>query len=547
MKRRREVEEEEEADVEDGKRARSTRAQRHRKVFPDEIELPKKPTPSKRRRASKPPEPENSVEHVDEEMQEPVNNGPDTTLEPRPSSEEDQEPVAPTPTKRRRGRPPKNATASAQANGKVSTPSKSRIKNIETPVKKIGLNGTDTPSRRNIADRSARRKSARALIDRVVTGGASDDEGGDDDLERQIYESSESDDEEEQGNETDEAVAATPSKTPRGRKKRATRKKSPTPPRDLPAHEMYFYQNKPGLTRTSNNTLASLDLLTHDEYFSLLREYKDPHAEDIEFLQGLHAESFPQWTFELAEDFSICLYGYGSKRPLLHRFAKHLFAQSEDKSLHKIVIVNGYVRTFSIREMLTTLGNAIDPTYKVTAGIPVAMVRDVLSLLKASGSTLTIVLNSVDALPLRKGGVQSILAQLASHPQIRLICSADTPDFALLWDSGLRSSFNFVFHDCTTFAPFSAEIEVVDEVHELLGRKARRVGGKDGVIFVLRSLPENAKNLFRLLVSEALITMEDDGVTTGESVGVEYRMLYNKAVEEFICSSEMAFRTLLKE
>jgi origin recognition complex subunit 2 len=33
----------------------------------------------------------------------------------------------------------------------------------------------------------------------------------------------------------------------------------------------------------------------------------------------------------------------------------------------------------------------------------------------------------------------------------------------------------------------------------------------------------------------------------GEEVAVEYRMLYNKAVEEFICSSEMAFRTLLKE
>ena len=78
---------------------------------------------------------------------------------------------------------------------------------------------------------------------------------------------------------------------------------------------------------------------------------------------------------------------------------------------------------------------------------------------------------------------------------------------------------------------------------------ARRVGGKDGVAFVLRSLPENAKNLFRLLVGEALVVMEDEdgGVPGGEGVGVEYRMLYNKAVEEFICSSEMAFRTLLKE
>jgi origin recognition complex subunit 2 len=29
--------------------------------------------------------------------------------------------------------------------------------------------------------------------------------------------------------------------------------------------------------------------------------------------------------------------------------------------------------------------------------------------------------------------------------------------------------------------------------------------------------------------------------------GVEYRTLYHKAVEEFVCSSEVNFRTLLKE
>jgi origin recognition complex subunit 2 len=37
------------------------------------------------------------------------------------------------------------------------------------------------------------------------------------------------------------------------------------------------------------------------------------------------------------------------------------------------------------------------------------------------------------------------------------------------------------------------------------------------------------------------------GAVGGQEVAVEYRMVYNKAVEEFICSSEMAFRTLLKE
>ena len=34
---------------------------------------------------------------------------------------------------------------------------------------------------------------------------------------------------------------------------------------------------------------------------------------------------------------------------------------------------------------------------------------------------------------------------------------------------------------------------------------------------------------------------------TEDASGIEYRILYQKAVEEFLCSSEMAFRTLLKE
>lgn len=331
------------------------------------------------------------------------------------------------------------------------------------------------------------------------------------------------------------------------------RKRSPTPPRDLPPHETYLYHNRPGRAKTSNNTLSSLELLTHEEYFSLLREYKDPHAQEVEFLQSLHAHSFPQWIFELAEGFSICLYGYGSKKSLLHQFAKEIFSKISDHEAEKIVMVNGYVRTTSMREILTTIGSVVDPGYKLPAGNPVTMVQNLSALLSSTDVTLTVILSSVDAPPLRKPGVQTVLSQLAAHPRIRLACSADTPDFALLWDSGLRSAFNFVFHDCTTFAPpGTAELEVVDDVHELLGRRARRVGGKDGVAFVLRSLPENAKSLFRLLVGEVLVLMEEEegGAATAvgaEDPGVEYRILYNKAVEEFICSSEMAFRTLLKE
>ncbi|KAI1799972.1 origin recognition complex subunit 2 [Daldinia bambusicola] len=453
-------------------------------------------------------------------------------------------PVKETPSKKKQ----------AEANGGLSTPRgrKKSEAQLVTPSKTNSSTTAQTPRwKRN--DRSARKKSARALIEQVVGGDGSDEEA-DEDIAREIYESSDDEDEdEEEDEENAHEEPATPSGKPRrGRPKsklttKRARKKSPTPPRDLPPHELYFAQNRPGASKTSNNTLASLKLLTHDEYFSLLRDYKDPHAEDIEFLESIHLESFPQWTFELSQGFSVCLYGYGSKRALLHRFAKHVYDKYSDHIVNKIVIINGYVRTSSLREILGTVASAVNPAHKVPSGNPSAMLDSVKALLSSHEVVVTVVLNSIDAVPLRRVGIQPVLAQLAAHPNIRLICSADTSDFPLLWDSSLRSSFNFVFHDCTTFAPFTAELEVVDDVHELLGRKARRVGGKEGVTYVLRSLPENAKSLFRLLVGEVLAAMDDAGRFDGENPGVEYRMVYSKAVEEFICSSEMAFRTLLKE
>jgi len=456
--------------------------------------------------------------------------------------------LKPTPSKRR-GRPPK--AAPTVTNGQATTPSAQRQRTVQavTPIKS---NGVDTPSRRSIADRSARKKSARALIERVMGDAVSDDELEDRDIAREIYESSEEEQEEEDDEEQEqeeEQEPATPSNRGRpGRKPRArARKRSPTPPRDLPPHEQYFYQNKPGLTKTSSNTLSSLKLLTHEEYFSLLPKLKDSHAADVDFLHSLHAESFPQWAFEMSQGFTLCLYGYGSKRRLLHNFACYLNSNYPSPN-HRIVIINGYVRNLTARDILTTLLSALSPNSDSTSDLT-PTISALLSQLSSTPLTLTLLINSVDSPSLRKSALQFLFCTLACHHshKIRLALAADTPDFFFLWDASARAQLNLAFHDATTFAPRApCEIDVVDEVHELLGRKTRRVGGKEGVIFVLRSLPENARSLFRLLVGEVLVAMEDES-KNGEEAAVEYRMVYQKAVEEFICSSEMAFRTLLKE
>lgn len=452
------------------------------------------------------------------------------------------------------------------------------------------------------ADRSARRKSAKRLFDPQDEDdfGEADDTGLEDALAREILDSEAESDQEVVGDDDDVSTApGTPSKTPRkrGRPKGKKRQASPTP-HNMPPHELYFFQNRPGGVKTSTNTLPTNALLNHDDYFAQVNAYKDPHDPDKHFLSDLHSNSFDQWLFELDQAFNICLYGYGSKRDVLLDFADYLFSASSTKPT--VMIINGYSPNISLRDVLITIAKQTLPTstFSRLPLQPQALLEALYTALTSipPATQIHLLAHSIDSPLFRKPAFQHALARLASHPSISLVASVDTPTFPLLWDISQRSSFRFLFHDTTTFAPYTAELDPVDEVNILLNRSGRRIGGKDGVAYVLRSLPENARNLFRILVAEQLAlastsseinthpAFPSDEEYLGHSgsdidtptanttkprrgrgrppkkkalptptahkavaVGVEYRTLYHKAVEEFVCSSEMSFRTLLKE
>ena len=500
-----------------------------------------------------------------------------------------------TPSKRRRGRPPGstqkpkpvvNGTGRKKETGSsVKTPKGKLL--FTTPTKHREKNGEDieddvSPTIRN-AERSARRKSARTLIQRKNADDLSDDIDldGEDALARTIWcvdEAGDGDGQQEEITEDEEAegpMLSTPSKGGLEARKKVRRKRTPTPPPDLPPHELYFFQNRAANTKTSNNTFTQ-ELLTHEQYHHQISNYEDPHASSLSFLHAIHSRSFPQWNFELSQSFSICLYGYGSKRHLVTSFAKYLHSLQGHP---KIVILNGYIPTLNIRQILTTIATAAFGAPLQTLGSqPREMIEKIIAHFGASAPLTPIYLfiNSLDAPPLRRAPIPSLLAQLASSPSIRLLATCDSPSFPLLWDTSLREQYNFLFHDTTSFISY-ANVEiasVVDDVNELLGRSGRSVKGKDGISFVLRSLPENARNLYRVLIAELLAGMDnaeeadgaqenldreaetgeqlDQSVAAGTSTananaGIEYRVLYQKVVAEFICSSEMAFRTLLKE
>lgn len=449
----------------------------------------------------------------------------------------------------------KTPTHKSKARGLFATPTKPKSATAATP------------SRVKNADRSARKKSARVLFEH-------DEDAAWDGSERLAEEILQGDEPEPEPENPDQTVAESVEpddaaekgeKQPKrraGRPKGARNKRSPTPEGELPAHERYFFQNRAGPNKTSNATLNKVPLLTHEEYFEKLEHYKDPCREEKEYLVSLHHRSFPQWAFEFDEGFSICLFGYGSKRKLVDQFAEWIYNHRlSDSANSPIVIVNGYTPGISIRTIFATIVTAVmgesAPTKLGAQPTEVLeLLQSVLQSRPEDQEPVTVLINSIDAPPLRRAANQALLARLAATPRIRVLVTADTPNFPVMWDISLRDQFNLVFHDCTTFLPFSAEADVVEEVHSLLGRKGRRVGGKDGVGFVLKSLPENARNLYRLLLTE-LITGLDDGHQSddeapvdggrSEETGIEFRMLYQKATEEFVASSEMMFRTLLKE
>ena len=474
----------------------------------------------------------------------------------------DNTPPEETPTKVRRGRPPgsgQNGKGHSNGRGPQSQPgTPSKIKSngpFSTPIKAAsGIGNVSAPTVGN-ADRSARRKSARSIVERTATDGFGDEDAEEEDvLASKIWDADEVESEDQQ-EETDgepgddDTVPTTPSKRKKGR-----RKKSRTPPQNLAPHEQYFWQHRPGKLKTSSNTLSSLSLLTHEEYHKQIHAYADPHNASYAYLQNIHSRSFPQWHFELAQSFNICLYGYGSKRNLVTAFAKYIYSKFTSDP-PRILMINGYTPTLTLRQVLNTFASVVfDCTPNTLPSKLGTQPREILATLtnhlkiSPPPSPYFMFINSLDAPPLRRSPTPSLLAQLAASPHIHLLATCDTPNFPLLWDTNLRDQYNFLFHDTTTFEPYApVEIgSVIDDVNELLGRSGRSVKGKEGVGFVLRSLPENARSLYRVLIAELLAAMDKEGGGEGGG-GVEYRVLYQKVVEDFICSNEMGFRQLLKE
>ena len=314
----------------------------------------------------------------------------------------------------------------------------------------------------------------------------------------------------------------------------------------LPDDERFFEEFRGPLGKTSKNTLENTGLYTMESLPQAMAALKPKMAAEINRLQQNHSVAFHQWMFELSNGFSLLLYGYGSKRRLAVDFVKACCKQNDGAVS---IVVNGYNPLFSIRHLLAQICSEILGRVRVKGPLETQVaeiVRHFTGRSKRPYTKLYLLIQSIDASPLRQSKTQEILAILSSAEHIHLVATMDHINAPLLWDAPKTIRYNFIWHDATTFQPYRDEL--ADE-NFILDVGQRRKLTLTSLRHVLSSLPDNSKRLF-YLVAEMQVDQNNsrNGTDLGRGdIKLEYTNVLCRAIESFIVQNDVQFSAHLTE
>ncbi|KAG2734561.1 hypothetical protein G9P44_002567 [Scheffersomyces stipitis] len=336
----------------------------------------------------------------------------------------------------------------------------------------------------------------------------------------------------------------------------------------LEGSEGYFEQHN-GRARIGGSSLASLaPSVDYSEYIRFIKVLDRICGHEKSRLADLHKFLYHQWCFELSEGYNLNFFGVGSKLSILKDFASNYFPSWFEevylgKKLPQIMVVNGYNPSLKFKKILqdilsvfipkTTRENIKFPKH-VSETVPF-LIQYVENQRKSSSSTsgtpsLLLLINNIDGECFRNEKIQSYLSVIASLPEVWLVASMDNINAPLLWDSFKLKKFNFLWHDLTTYSTYSTELSFKDVLN--MGKSKKFVGNVSAK-YVLSSLTDNHKNLYKVLLKmqlDAMGKLPQSSIHTSKGSlrhGVEFKALYEACVEQFISSNEITFRTMLSE
>ncbi|KAG6855875.1 hypothetical protein H0H87_009829 [Tephrocybe sp. NHM501043] len=347
-----------------------------------------------------------------------------------------------------------------------------------------------------------------------------------------------------------------------------------------------YFKHHSTRARTSTNVFSSLvPPLTAEEYAEAIESAsKAPSLEPIQpsiLTDSSRELLFARFLRELAEGFNLLMYGFGSKRRVLNKFA----TQYCSKHGH-VVIANGFQPEFTLKDLLASIEHIpgiLDTD--LTSTTPETQSKRIYDFFAASGPKrpLYLIIHNIDAAPLRAPKAKSCLALLALNPRIHLVASVDHINAPLLFSASEASArkpdadapppsvprrgFAWLWHDLTTLEPYDFELAFVDRTspagaHGGGPRKktdalaAQGAGAatitETAALHVLASVTQKAKKLFALIGSKQLESIKESGLEGAgdrdlQQFGIGYDILFTVARDDFIATNDTAMRSLLGE
>lgn len=340
----------------------------------------------------------------------------------------------------------------------------------------------------------------------------------------------------------------------------------------LDGTEGYFEQHM-GRPKASANSLSQLaPPLEYDEFIPFSELSKLIKSREKTELSNLHRSLFHQWCFELTCGYNLSFYGVGSKIKMISDFVQNYLVVWYEQKMQQndeypdILVVNGYNPAVKFKKVVHDILSVFITQEKKkqdNVRFPKHISETVPFLMKYIEERrmekpdqvkprLVLVIHNIDGQAFRSERTQSLLSQLCSIPEIWVISSTDNINVTLLWDLFKLKNFNFLWHDLTTYEPYDVELSFKDVLS--MGKSKKFIGNK-GAKYVLSSLTSNARNLYKILLVKQLEIMRSAVVTKSGrkslkgaiKLGIEFKLLYEACLEEFITSNEISFRTMLGE
>lgn len=338
--------------------------------------------------------------------------------------------------------------------------------------------------------------------------------------------------------------------------------------------EGFFEQSRQRKSaKKTTSSMAMAPEVTRDEFATISNYFHERlHFSARTRLKDIQTQMYPQYWFELTQGFSLLFYGVGSKRNFLEDFAlgylskklalQQYKARQVDKKRPKTldtipcVVINGYNPTCNYRDVYKRISSVLiaeglDRNETKFWGNHVLL--NIAKLKEHYRSELPdikiiVVVHNIDGPTVRRSAFQDMLSSLAMIRQIAVVASADHVYAPLLWDNLRAQNYNFIYHEVTTYEPSAVESSFRDVLK--LGH-ASTVTGTEGARYVLESLTQNSKRMYKLLLQSQLQNMaihsKDQNRMGTSAYGLEFKDLLAACSAQFIVSNEISLRTMLTE